>query len=119
MSTSKLKDSLPELDSLTLDYIFDHVYDISGFPGESEAPGDAKLSDFLEVIKALQKFNYHHWQDEFGDLYRMAAGPLNIDPHVNSEGVPLWLAMLQAVKDLYGLSQKEMKKAIGRIRIRK
>ena len=57
MSTSKLEDSLPELDGQTLDFIFDHVYDIFGMPGESQAPEARKLSDLLEILKALQGFN--------------------------------------------------------------
>ena len=119
MSTSKLKDSLPELDGQTLDFIFDHVYDIVGMPGESQAPENGKLVDLLEILKSLQGFNYHHRLNEISDLYRLAAGPLGIDPNSNSEGSILWLAMLQAVKDLYNLSQKELKEAIGRIIIRK
>lgn len=119
MSTSKLKDSLPELDDQTLDFIFDHVYDNFGMPGESQAPETGKRSDLLKILKALQEFNYHHRLNEIGDLYRLAAGPLSIDLNSNSEGSILWLAMLQAIRDLYNLSQKELKEAVGRIRVRK
>ena len=119
MSTSKLKDSLPELDGQTLDFIFDHVYDIFGMPGESQAPEAGKLFDLLEILKALQGFNYHHRLNEISDLYRLVSAPLGIDPNSNSEGTTLWLAMLQAVKDLYNFSPRELMDAIGRIRVRK
>ena len=119
MSISKLKDSLPDLDGRTLDFIFDHVYDILGMPGEGQDPEAEKLSDLIKVLKALQGFNYRHRLDETCELYRMAAGPLGMDPNSNSEGSLLWLAMLLAIKDAYGLHDAELKQAVGRINIRK
>lgn len=119
MSLTKLRNSLPALNGESLDFIFDHVYDIIGMPGKSQAPESGELSDLLKILKALQEFNYHHRLNEIGDLYQLAAGPLGIDLNSNSEGSILWLAMLQAIKDLYNLSQKELKESVDRIRVRK
>jgi hypothetical protein len=119
MSTSVIKDSLPELDRQTLDFIFDHVYDICGMPGESQAPEVGKLSDLLEILKALQGFNYRHRLDDACDLYPLVGGPLGLDCNCNSEGYFLWLAMLLAIDDLYELNDAGLTQAVHRISVRK
>ena len=43
MSLTKLRTSLPALNGESLDFIFDHVYEISGILGESKTQKDCKL----------------------------------------------------------------------------
>ena len=53
MTLTKLRNNLPALNGESLDFIFDHVYDILGMPGEGQDPRAEKLSDLIEVFKVL------------------------------------------------------------------
>ncbi len=118
MSLTKLRTSLPALNGESLDFIFDHVYEIYGILGESKAQKDCKLPGLLEILKGLQKFNYDHRLDDAFELHQKAVIPSGLQLQSNSEGSVLWLAMLLAIKELYGLSNSSMIKAIRKISIR-
>jgi len=117
MSTSKLKDSLPELDGQTLDFIFDHVYDIVEMPGETRTTEDGKLSDLLEVLKALQGFNYRHRPDDTRVLFGPMSKHFNFER--NSDGTTLWLSLLLAIKELYGFTNKNLNLLIPTSHVRR
>lgn len=116
MSSSKLKDSLPELDGQALDFIFNHVYDIVEMPGESRAPKTGKLSDLLEVLKALQRFNYHHRPDDTRKLFGPMSKHFNFE--CNSDGTTLWLSLLLAIKELYGFTDTNLNLLVQSSRVR-
>lgn len=106
MSLNKLKASLPKLSGESLDLIFEHVYDIVEPPGDRQPMESTKTSDLLEMLKSLQRFNYHHRPDDTRELF----GPMSKHFHFerNSDGTTLWLSLLLAIKELYGLTGKNL-----------
>ncbi len=118
MSLTKLRASLPALNGESLDFIFDHVYEISGILGKCETPKDCKLPGLLEILKGLQRFNYDHRLDDAFELHQKAVVPSGLELQSNSDGSVLWLAMLLAIKELYGLSNSNLIKTIRQISIR-
>lgn len=117
MSFTQLGNHLPDLNGASLDFIFDHVYDIVEIPSDRQAL-DSKLWDLLEVLKALQKFNWRHRIDEVFALHQKAVIPAGLELQSNSTGSELWLAMLLAIKDLYGLKNHGLIKAVKEIGVR-
>ncbi len=118
MSLTKLRNSLPALNGESLDFIFDHVYEISGFSGEGKTEKDFKLTSLLEILKGLQRFNLDHRLDDVFELNQKAVVPAGLELQSNSDGSVLWLAMLLAIQELYGLSNGNLIKTIRQIRIR-
>ena len=118
MSLAKLRNSLPALNGESLDFIFDHVYEISGILGEDEKEKDCKLGSLLGILKALQRFNYDHRLDGAFELHQKAVAPAGLELQSNSDGSVLWLAMLLAIKELYGLSNSSLIRTIRQISIR-
>ena len=111
MSLSNLRSNLPVLEPALIDVLFEHVYDIAGIE-EALPIDDEKTSDVVDLVKSLQRFNFHHRMDEAFELHRKAAIPAGFELQSNSEGSDLWLAMLLAIRELYGLSLRELIDAI-------
>jgi len=118
MSLTKLRTSLPALNGESLDFIFDHVYEMSGILGEGEREKDCKLASLLGILKGLQRFNYDHRLDDAFELHQKAVVASGLELQSNSDGSVLWLAMLLAIKELYGLSNSGLIKTIRQISIR-
>ena len=119
MSFSQLRKHLPELNGTVLDFIFNHVYDIVETSSERQAlDDDSKLWDLVEVLKVVQRFNWRHRIDEAFALHQKAVIPAGLELQSNSTGSELWLAMLLAIKDLYGLNQHGLITAIKKISVR-
>ena len=118
MNLTKLRNNLPVLNGETLDFIFNHVYDSIGMPGESKTEKDCKLRGLLEILKGLQRFNYDHLLDDAFELHQKAVVPARLELQSNSDRSVVWLAMLQAIKELHGLSNSSLIIAIRKISIR-
>ncbi len=118
MSLTKLRNSLPVLNSESLDFIFDHVYEISGVLREDRTEKVGKLPGLLEILKGLQRFNYDHRLDDAFELHQKSVVPAGLELQSNSDGSVLWLAMLLAIQELYGLSNSNLIKAIRQISVR-
>lgn len=118
MSLTKLRNTLPALNGESLNFIFDHVYEIIGILGEGEKEKNCKLASLLGILKGLQSFNYDHRLDDAFELHQKAVVPAGLELQSNSDGSALWLAMLLAIQELYGLSNSNLIKAIRQIGIR-
>lgn len=117
MKLNQLKASLPELNGELLDLIFERVYDFAEMSENNDSVEPNKVSSLLEILKALQKFNYYHRQDETGDLFSQMSKHFNFER--NSEGTTLWLSLLLAIKELYGLTDKNFAPLIRASHVRK
>ena len=106
MSLTHLRNHLPELNGAALDFIFDHVYDIVEMPGKIRLQESSKASNLLEILKALQRFNYHHRPDDTRKLFSLMSRHFNFER--NSEGTTLWLSLLLAIKELYGVTNRSL-----------
>ena len=118
MSLTKLRNSLPELNGESLDFIFDHVYEIIDILGQGEKEKNCMLANLLGILKGLQRFNYDHRLDDAFELHQRAVVPAGLELQSNSDGSVLWLAMLLAIQELYGLSNSNLIKVIQQISIR-
>lgn len=119
MSLTKLRNSLPELNGESPDFIFDHVSEIFGILGENEMEKGCKLGNLLGIRKGLHRFNYAHRLETPSSSIKRQPVPSGLEPQSNSDGCVMWLAMLLAIKELYGLSNLDLIKTIREIRIRK
>ncbi len=115
------KTSLPELDGATLDFIFERVYVGYYMDNTVTAPTEEEklLSDFFEVLKALQMFNYQYRTKEALQVYKITRRVFEVDLTSNSEGGILWLTLLLALKQLYGLNDRELLQCARNITVRK
>ena len=118
MSFSDLKKNLPALNGVTLDFVFDHVYAVAT-PNEErhlKQNHGEKVEDLLRVLMALQEFNYRHRMDQVSDVLD-AATRAGRRFQSNSTGTELWLALLLALQELYGLSNHELERVVKQISI--
>lgn len=110
MILGDLRKQLPVLDVSTLDFILSHVYDTVNRPesqDERDNGVDERHRDLLSILLALQTFNYHHRMDEVGGVLT-AATRSGRRFQSNSSGTELWLALLLAIKELFGLNDGEL-----------
>ena len=110
MKLEDLRKQLPVLDPYTLDFILSHVYDVNDRPesqGKCDDGADEKHRDLLSILLALQTFNYHHRMDE-GEGVFAAATRAGRCFQSNSSGTELWLALLLAIQELYGLNDGKL-----------
>jgi hypothetical protein len=117
MTLTKIKEHLPKLDGESLDFIFEHVYGFDDNRNGSEGDGDDKLLDLLRILNSLQTFNYHHRPDDTLQMFGPMSKHLNFE--LNSDGTTLWLSLLLAIKELYGLSVNELNRLIQLSHVRK
>jgi hypothetical protein len=113
-----MKKDLPFLNQERLNVIFDHVYDIVDIGESTRFFEEKKLSDFLQMLKSMQTYNYHHRHDDMRALVDLV-DPTVFHFEINSEGTSLWLSLILAIKDLYGFSDKQLLSVVKQISIRK
>ncbi|MEK6789150.1 MAG: hypothetical protein AABY68_09390 [Pseudomonadota bacterium] len=117
------KNDLPELSKSTLNLIFDNVYgdllltnsELVVFDGHSS---DEKIIGLLTTLRQMQIFNYQHRQNDIRQSIE------RLDPIFNffwggSEGPIFWLALIHAVRELYGLSESALVIAMRQVDVRK
>ncbi|MBU9712826.1 hypothetical protein [Evansella tamaricis] len=97
------------LDKQTMSAIFNCVYGVSENlkPETKKLLQDKQFHDFIDVLLALQEFNYRYrfaQTAELLPLFERSLGPMER----NSEGTTLWLALGLALKDWYGLRRETL-----------
>ena len=105
--------ALPVLDQELLNIIFEHVYN-----RDAEDITDKELRDFVELLLAMQKYNYWYRPNECAQLFPLfeaTVGPME----TNSEGTSMWLALGLAIKELYGLRSSTLESLLKKITVRK
>lgn len=112
-----MKKNLPYLNQERLDIIFDNVYKIVEKNDNVKSFEDEKLSHFLETLKSMQSFNYYHRPDDTRELFSLISDVIHFER--NSDGTTLWLALILAIKELYGFSDKKLVTVIEQTTIRK
>jgi hypothetical protein len=103
---------LPYLDADLLDLIFNHVY------GRPEDITDEQTRDFINMLKSMQDYNYHYRSAQLQRIFPLAEaiiGPFEI----NSEGTSIWLALILAIRELYGMQDETLKHILQQISVRK
>jgi len=114
-----MRNDLPDLNAKCINTIFNYVYDLENIKNENDGiiKNDVKLLALLDVFSAMQKYNYQFRPNDLRETYSIASKV--IDFEINSEGTSLWLALILAIKELYGLSDTELIKILKKITIRK
>jgi hypothetical protein len=104
--------SLPALDQKLLNIVFEHLYN-----RDAEDLTDKELRDFVEMLLAMQKYNYRYRSSEYRRLFPLfeaTIGPME----TNSEGTSMWLALGLAIKELYGLRSSTLESLLKKITVR-
>lgn len=111
------KTNLPYLNQERLNYIFEAVYD--GLPEDTSAilHGDDKMASLLCTLKAMQAFNHWHRCDDTAEMHPITEGIFVFA--TNSEGPTFWLALILAIKELYGFSDAKMRDLLKLVAVRK
>jgi hypothetical protein len=109
--------NLPFLDKDRLNIIFDHVYDIVSEKIAESTFVEKRLLHLLDTLKSMQSLNYHHRPDDTRDLFKLMNKIFNFE--INSEGTSLWLALILAIKELYGFSDNNLLEVMKQTTIRK
>ncbi|TSA39379.1 MAG: hypothetical protein D4R63_09065 [Methylococcaceae bacterium] len=107
------KSDLPYLTQDRLDYFFTAVYD-------AEVPSphkDAQIVALLTALKAMQHFNHFHRSNDTREFFTLLNDIFNFER--NSEGTTLWLALILAIKELYGFSPEKLRELMKLVTIRK
>lgn len=102
-----MKKDLPYLNKERLNIIFDHVYDIVDINDSKKNFNEEKLSEFLEMLKSMQLFNYHHRCNDTRNLF-FILHPKVFNFEINSGATTVWLSLILAIKDLYGFSNEKL-----------
>lgn len=112
-----MKKNLPYLNQERLDIIFGQVYDFLD-KKDIELSFEDKFSHFLEMLKSMQSFNYHHRRDDTNELFTLLH-PEVFDFEINSDATTAWLSLILAIKDLYGFSDKKLISVIKQVTVRR
>lgn len=91
-----MRRNLPPLDQELLERIFDSVY-----IGYKQTP-DQRISALVDTLYAMLQFNFHLRPDDTGRLFGLFDAQFNF--RRNSECTRIWLALILAVQELYGLT---------------
>ncbi|MDD5300331.1 MAG: hypothetical protein PHD65_07535 [Gallionella sp.] len=105
-----VKNNLPPLNEVLLNQIFDGVYGGAG-QQPNELIGHEPLQALIDTLYAMQRFNHRFRPDDTGRLFDLFDAQFNFER--NSEGTTLWLALILAVQELYGLSDSRLMEALG------
>ena len=97
--------------------IFEHVYDSLGDAKAERAFAEEKLNHLLRVLKTMQGFNIEHRPEDRFEVFGLTNRIFNFE--TNSEGTDYWLALILAVKELYGFSDDKLVSVIGQVGVRK
>jgi hypothetical protein len=108
------KSDLPYLTQERLDYFFNAVYDADAalIPHK-----DARIVALLKALKAMQHFNHFHRSNDTRKMFMLLNDIFNFER--NSEGTTLWLALILAIKELYGFSPEKLREIMRLVTIRK
>lgn len=99
-----MRNNLPILDQYLLNKIFDAVY--IGY----EKTSDERIDALIETLYAMRQFNHHYRPDDTRRLFDLFDAQFNFEQ--NSEGTTIWLALILAVQELYGLADSELIQAM-------
>lgn len=113
-----MKTDLPYLNQARLNCIFDHVYDSVGINKGKTIFEDERLVDFFEMLKSMQNFNYRHRPNDTHPLFHLLNERV-FNFERNSEGTTLWLALILAIKELYGFSDEKLVSVLKQVSVRK
>lgn len=91
-----MRSNLPPLDQVLLERIFDSVY-----IGYKQTP-DPHIQALMDTLYAMLQFNFHFRPDDTGRLFGLFDTQFKFGQ--NSEGTKIWLALILAVQELYGLT---------------
>lgn len=103
---------LPFLNRSLLDLIFEHVYQ----PPADDL--DSQIREFILMLQSMQEYNCRYRQEQYVRLFPLAdpiVGPFE----TNSEGTDCWLALILAIRELYGMSDETLKAVLSQITVRK
>ncbi len=116
------KNKLPVLSGKVLDVIFDCVYGmeekIKPLRKETkEMLKDKMVKEFIEILVAMQKYNYHYRWDIYRNVNDVARKVFDFE--YNSEGTLWWHALILALVELYRMDDDELLKTLKKVKIRK
>lgn len=109
-----MNNNLPDLDTETLNSAFERVYEFGDPPHVKDL--DDKPIQFYYLLKVMQRFNFRFRQDDYSALYEWTHPIFNYSG--NSEGTDLWLSLILAIKELYGLSNTALVKILRQVTVR-
>ncbi len=112
-----MRQNLPYLNQERLDVIFEHVYDRLGDVKTERAFGEEKLDHLLRVLKTMQDFNLEHRPEDRYEVFRLTNKVFNFE--TNSGETDYWLALILAVKELYGFSNDRLVSVMEQVGVRK
>jgi len=117
----KHKAQLPGLTAGRLNIIFEQVYVCVEIESASDLPGfsEPRLQDLLKALQAQQYFNYQHRYEDLSVIYPLVSRIFNFDQNSNSEGSSIWLALILAIKELYGFSNARLAEVMKLVDVRK
>ena len=108
---------MPYLNQERLDVIFGHVYDRLDDVKAERAFEEEKLNHLLRVLKAMQDFNLEHHPEDRYEVFSLTNGIF--DFNMNGGGTDYRLALILAVKELYGFSDDRLVSVMGQVGVRK
>lgn len=122
-SRRSIKSDLPVLNKVVLNFIFENVYeeclgDVAKINKDEGCGGDEKIKDLMKTLQAMQRFNRIHRHsdirssfDPLDKIFKFYLG--------GSEGTDAWLAMIHAIRELYGLSETRLLYLMRQVDVRK
>jgi len=111
-----MKKNLPYLNQERLDNIFNGVYGFIEADDEDMPFEDEKMNRFFKMLKVMQEFNYWHRQSDVHPLFGLLNPDFNFER--NSDGTTLWLALILAIQELYGFSDKKLVSVMKQVTVR-
>lgn len=111
-----MKTNLPYLNQERLTIIFERVYNVASERKTENGFKEERLSDLLKVLQAMQSFNLHHRPDDTRELYGLMSAVFYLDP--NTEGTTYRLALILAIKELYGFSDDKLVSVMKQVQIK-
>lgn len=100
-----MKTNLPYLNKETLEFIFENVFLNTDQKIENTAQ-EEKTVAFLYALTALKDFNYRYRENDLKELFELVDPLFNYD--MNSEGTGIHLALILAIKDVYGFNNEKL-----------
>lgn len=105
-----MKNNLPLLDQKLLNKMFDAVY--IGY----EKTSDERINALIDTLYAMLKFNHHFRPDDTRRLFDLFDAQFNFER--NSEGTTIWLALILAIQELYGLTDSKLVEVMRQMTLR-
>lgn len=108
--------NLPYLNPERLNTIFEEVYATPGLDNSKLGFDDEKMISFSKMLHTMKEFNYLHRPDDTWPLFSLLDDIFNFEP--NSDGTTLWLALILAIQELYGFSDKKLISVMKQVTVR-